>query len=97
MKLHQQFDLNLKALKPESFNDLPRAINKAPILVEKLTKNLLEQGYIVIESSARYMGIPKTITIIKDFTGPFTTMFSSKINEEFNTLSRKLGMEKLFE
>jgi hypothetical protein len=97
MKIHQQFDLNLKALKPESFNDLPRAINGVPLLVEKLTKNLLEQGYIVIESSARYMGIPKTITVIKDFTGPFAIVFSSKINDDFNTLSRKLGMERLFE
>lgn len=97
MKIHQQFDLNLRALKPESFDDIPRAINEAPVLIEKLTKNLLEQGYIVIESSARYMGIPKTITVIKDFTGPFATMFSSKINEDFNTLSRKLGMERLFE
>ena len=97
MKLHQQFDLNLKALKPESFNDIPRAINEMPVLTEKLIKNLLEQGYVVIESSARYMGIPKTITVIKDFTGPFATIFSTKINEDFNNRARKLGMEKLFE
>ena len=97
MKLHQQFDLNLRALKPESFNDIPRAINELPALVEKLTRNLLEQGYIVIESSVKYMGVPRTITVIKDFSGPFATMFSSKINEEFSNLSRKLGMEKLFE
>jgi hypothetical protein len=97
MKLHQQFDLNLKALKPENFNDLPRAINEMPLLVEKLIKNLLEQGYIVIESSAKHMGIPKSITVIKDFTGPFATIFSSKINEEFNNLSKKLGVERLFE
>jgi|GEM_PF-6045648 hypothetical protein len=97
MKLHQQFDLNLRAFKPESFNDIPRAINELPALVDKLTKNLLEQGYIVIESSARHMGIPKTITIIKDFTGPFATMFSRKINDEFDDLSRKIGVERLFE
>lgn len=97
MKIHQQFDLNLRAFKPESFNDLSRVINEMPVLVEKLVKNLLEQGYVVIESSAKYMGIPKTITVIKDFTGPFATIFSSKINDDFKTLSRKLGMEKLFE
>lgn len=97
MKIHQQFDLNLKAFKPENFNDIPRVINEMPALVENLVKNLLEQGYVVIESSAKYMGIPKTITVIKDFTGPFATIFSKKINDEFNDLSRKLGMEKLFE
>lgn len=97
MKIHQQFDLNLKALQPESFNDIPRAMNEMPVLVEKLIKNLLEQGYIVIESSAKYMGIPKTITVIKDSTGPFAIMFSRKINDEFRSFSRKLGMEKLFE
>jgi len=97
MKIHQQFDLNLKAFKPESFNDIPRVINEMPALVEKLIKNLLEQGYVVIESSAKYMGIPKTITVIKDFTGPFATMFSRKINDEFDDLSRKLGVERLFE
>lgn len=97
MKIHQQFDLNLRALKPESIKDIPRAINELPVLVEKLTRSLLEQGYVVIESSAKYMGVPKTITVIKDFTGPFTTIFSSKINDDFKAFSRKLGMEKLFE
>lgn len=97
MKIHQQFDLNLRALKPESFNDLPRIINEMPALVERLVKTLLEHGYVVIESSAKYMGVPKTITVIKDFTGPFATMFSSKINDDFKTHSRKLGMERFFE
>ena len=97
MKIHQQFDLNLMSLKPESFNDLPRVMNNMPALVEELVKTLLEQGYVVIESSAKYMGVPKTITVIKDFTGPFATIFSSKINDDFKTLSRKLGMERLFE
>lgn len=97
MKIHQQFDLNLRVLRPERLNDIPRVINELPILVEKLTRSLLEQGYIVIESSSKYMGIPKTITVIKDFTGPFTTIFSSKINDDFKSFSRKLGMEKFFE
>ena len=97
MKLHQQFDLNLKALKPEDFTDIPRTLNEIPVLVENLIKDLLEEGYIVIESSARHMGIPQSITVIKDFTGPFVTKFSTKINEDFNDLSKKLGVEKLFE
>ena len=97
MKLHQQFDLNLKVLKPENFNDIPRAINNIPVLVEKLTRDLLEQGYIVIESSAKHMGIPQSITIVKDFTGPFVAKFSAKINEDFNELSKKIGVERLFE
>lgn len=97
MKLHQQFDLNTNALKLEKFNDIPKKINEIPILVEKLIKDLLEEGYIVIESSARHMGIPKTITVIKDFTGPFATIFSTKINNDFNALCKALGIEKLFE
>ena len=97
MKLHQQFDLNTKALNIDSFNDVPKKINEIPLLVEKLIKDLLEEGYIVIESSARYMGVPKNITVIKDFTGPFVTKFSAKLQNDFNALSKKLGVEKLFE
>ncbi len=97
MKLHQQFDLNLKALKPENINDIPRIMNEIPLLVEKLVKDLIEDGYIVIESSAKHMGVPKTITVVKDFTGPFVTKFSTKINNDFNVLSKKLGVERLFE
>ncbi|MBI2649838.1 hypothetical protein HYX04_00830 [Candidatus Woesearchaeota archaeon] len=97
MKLHQQFDLNLNALKIGNFKDIPKAINEMPVLVEKLIKELLEEGYIVIESSARYMGVPQSITIIKDFTGPFVTRFSAKIQHDFDALSKRLGVEKLFE
>ena len=97
MKLHQQFDLNFDTLKVQNFKDIPRAVNKIPVLVEKLIKDLLEEGYIVIESSASFMGIPKTITIVKDFTGPFVTRFSAKIQHDFNALSKSLGIERLFE
>ena len=76
MKLHQQFDLNLKALKPEKIDDIPKTINELPVLVEKLVKDLLKEGYIVIESSARFMGVPQSITIVKDFTGPFVSNVS---------------------
>ncbi|MBI3035137.1 hypothetical protein HYY71_02335 [Candidatus Woesearchaeota archaeon] len=96
MKLHQQFDLNQKALKI-GISDIPRAINEMPALVEKLTKDLLEEGYIVIESSARYMGIPQSIVVIKDFTGPFVAKFSAKMQHDFNAISRALGIERLFE
>ena len=97
MKLHQQFDLNLKALKIGNINDIPKAVNEIPVLVENLIKNLLEEGYIVIESSARYMGIPKSITIVKDFTGQFVTKFSAKIQNDFNELSKAIGIDRLFE
>ena len=97
MKLHQQFDLNLDIVKIENFNDIPKAINEIPLLVEKLTKDLLERGYIVIESSAKHMGIPQSIIVIKDFTGPFVTKFSTKIQNDFNAVSKTLGIEKLFE
>lgn len=97
MKLHQQFDLNLDIFKIDKVNDIPKKVNEIPVLVERLIKGLLEEGYIVIESSARYMGIPQSITIIKDFTGPFVTKFSAKIQHDFDAVSRALGIEKLFE
>ena len=94
MKLYQQFDLNLNALK---IGNIPSIMNKIPVLVEKLIKDLLEDGYIVVESSAKHMGIPKTITIVKDFTGPFVTKFSAKIQHDFNAISKAMGIEMLFE
>ena len=97
MKLHQQFDLNIQALKPESFRDIPAKVNEIPVLVEKLVNDLLEEGYIVLESSARHMGLPRSITVIKDFTGPFVTRFSTKIKDDFNALSKKIGVGELFE
>jgi len=97
MKLHQQFDLNLNALKIDNFKYVPKKINEIPVLVERLIKDLLEDGYIVIESSARHMGIPQSITVVKDFTGPFVTKFSAKVQNDFNALSNKIGVEKLFE
>jgi|SRR3989344_8700923 len=97
MKLHQQFDLNLNALGIDKVRDIPRAINDVPILVEKLIKDLIERGYIVIESSARYMEVPQSITVIKDFTGPFVMKFSAKARDDFKAVSRALGIEKLFE
>ena len=89
--------MNLNVLKIENFNDIPRAINELPVLIEKLIKDLLEKGYIVIESSAKHMGIPQSIIVIKDFTGPFVTKFSTKIQNDFNAVSRTLGIERLFE
>ncbi len=97
MKLHQQFDLNLNALKIDNLKDIHKAINDVPVLVKKLIKDLLEEGYIVIESSARHMGVPQSITVIKDFTGPFVTKFSAKVQNDFNSLSKTIGIEKLFE
>ncbi|MAG92024.1 hypothetical protein CMO83_05090 [Candidatus Woesearchaeota archaeon] len=97
MKLHQQFDLNLKVLKIDNFNDIPRAVNEVPFLVEKLTKNLIGKGYTVVKSSAYFMGVPQSITVVKDFTGPFVSKFSSKAKEDFKTVSKKLGIDKLFE
>ncbi len=100
MKLHQQFDLNLEkssALKVDNLNDIPKAINEIPILVETLIKHLLEKGYVVIREGAYFTGLPRSITVIKEFTGPFVTKFSSKIKEDFDNISKGLGIDKLFE
>jgi len=94
MKLHQQFDLNMKKFGLEK---LPEKATKAPELIEQLVKNLVEEGYIVIMSSAKFMEIPKTITVVKDFTGPMVTYVSTKINDDFNSLAESLGIRKLFD
>lgn len=97
MKLHQQFDLNFGALKPENIKDIPRAINEIPALVEKLIKDLLQKGYVVIQEGVNSLGVPKKITVIKEFSGPFVTHFSIKTKEDFRNISRELGIEGLFE
>ena len=94
MKLHQQFDLNVKKF---SIGKLPEKATRVPELIEQLVKNLVEEGYIVIMSSAKFMGIPKTITVVKDFTGPMVTYVSTKINDDFNSMSEHLGIRKLFD
>lgn len=68
-----------------------------PYLVEELITDLTKRGYTVLKSSAYYMGIPQSITVIKDFTGPFVTKFSAKVQHDFNAVSRALGIERLFE
>ena len=97
MKIHQQFDLNSKAISLEKINDIPKAVNEIPALVEKLIKNLLQKGYIVIKEGASSFGVPNRITVIKEFNGPFVTHFSIKTKEDFTSVSRALGIEKLFE
>lgn len=95
MRLHQQFDLNTEVLR--NLSGIPRKINEFPSLVEKLTKDLIEDGYTVIKSAVYDIGVPRSITIIKEFTGPFATLFSTKIKKDFNSVSKALGIEKLFE
>jgi len=97
MRLHTQFDLNLDILKIGNFNDIPKKINEIPTLVEKLTTKLIEKGYSVVKEGAYFAGVPQSITVIKDFTGPFATQFSTKINEDFNVVSKDLGIKNLFE
>lgn len=97
MKLYRQFDLNLENLKINNFNDVPRAINEIPILVEKLIKNLSDKGYEVVKEGVHFTGLPQSIAIIKDFTGPFVTNFSIKVKDDFDALSKTLGIESLFE
>ena len=93
MKLHQQFDLDLRKF---DLGKLPQKAIKVHELIEQLVKSLVEEGYIVVMSSAKYMGIPKTITVIKDFTGPMVTFVSTKINDDFNSLAENLGIRKFF-
>ncbi len=97
MKLHQQFDLNFDVLKVKNFNDISRAVNEIPALVEKLIKDLLERGYEVVKEGAHFTGLPQSITLVKEFTGPFVARFSIKAKEDIDSISRSLGIERLFE
>ncbi len=93
MKIHQQFDLNVEITKSAG-RDL---LTIPPYLVEELVTNLTKKGYMVLMSSANFMGIPQSITVIKDFTGPFVSKFSAKISDDFNAVSKRLGIDNLFE
>ena len=93
MKIHQQFDLNAKTIKSTG----RELLTIPPYLVEELVTNLTKKGYMVLMSSANFMGLPQSITVIKDFTGPFVSKFSAKINGDFNAVSKRLGIENLFE
>lgn len=93
MKMHQQFDLNF-SLMGGMGRDL---FTIPPFIMEELVTNLSKKGYKVLQSSAYFMDIPQSITIVKDFTGPFVSKFSTKIREDFTSVARNLGIEKLFE
>lgn len=93
MRLQQQFDLNrgsITALGRE-FLTIP------PYIIEELVVGLTKKGYTVLKSSINFMGIPRSITVVKEFTGPFVTSFSLKIREDFRNVSQRLGIERLFE
>ncbi|MBI4452439.1 hypothetical protein HY637_03355 [Candidatus Woesearchaeota archaeon] len=92
MKLHQQFDLNLSMAKPlgRELMTLP------PYIIEELITKMSKKGYTVLKSSAYYMGIPQSIIVIKEFTGPFVSHFTSKIRKDFDEASRRLGINELF-
>ena len=92
MRLHQQFELNIGNSKTEGSQIL--AVH--PSIIEELVVNLTRKGYIVLKSSAHYMGIPQSITVIKEFAGPFTTLFSAKLKEDFDSVSKALGIDNLF-
>ena len=91
MKLHQQFDLNLGIA-----NELGNNRITAPQLIEELVISLVQKGYIVLKSASKVMGIPQSITIIKE-TGPAITVFASAIKQDFSEISKRLGVENLFE
>ncbi len=93
MKLHHQFDLkvnNVKVFGRELFA-IP------PYIIEELATNLSKKGYTVLKSSAYYMGIPQSITVVKEFSGPFVSHFANKIRDDFDAVSKQLGIKELFE
>lgn len=93
MRLHQQFDLNTRNLTLLG-RDL---LAIPPYAIEELVSNLSKKGYTVLKSSSYYMGIPQSLTIIKEFTGPFVSQFADKIRNDFDNVSKKLGIREMFE
>lgn len=93
MRLHHQFDLNMGAVK--AFGKDMLAL--PPYLIEELMAKLSKEGYTVLKSSAYFMGIPQSITIVKEFSGPFVSQFANKIRNDFENVSKKLGIRELFE
>ncbi len=91
--MHQQFDLNFSVMKGMG-RDL---LTIPPFIIEELVTNLSRKGYKVLQSSAYFMGLPQSITVVRDFTGPFVGKFSTKIREDFTSITKNLGIEKLFE
>jgi dienelactone hydrolase len=92
MRLHQQFDLNTRTstiLVRDSFSI-------SPYTIEQLADNLSKKGYTVMKSSAYFRGMPKSITVVKEFSGPFVTHFTAKMKEDFNVASNELGIKELF-
>jgi len=93
MKLHQEFSLNPNAIKP-----LGRELFVTPPhLIEELITSMTKKGYRVLKSSIYFMGIPQSITVVKEFSGPFVSHFANKIRDDFEAVSRKLGIKELFE
>ncbi|HLC60073.1 MAG TPA: hypothetical protein VJJ52_01445 [Candidatus Nanoarchaeia archaeon] len=92
MKLHEEFDLNVGEMKTivRDYMVIP------PHLIEELLTNLKQKGYIVLKSTIDFMGVPKRITLIKKFKGPFVTMFSAKMKQDFIDETKNLRIEGLF-
>ena len=93
MRLHHQFDLNISSIKPVG----RELLTISPYLIEELVSSLSKKGYQVLKSSAYFMGIPQSITVVKEFTGPFVNQFADKIRDDFESVSRKLGIKELFD
>lgn len=93
MKVHHQFDLNIGNVKLFG----RELLVVPPYVIEELISNLSKKGYTVLKSSAYFMGIPQSITVVKEFTGPFVSHFTNKMRDDFDSVSKKLGINELFE
>ena len=92
MRLYEEFEINLRIL--EGLNKGSLEIYRSH--VEELVKNLAKKGYLVGKPSLCYLRIPQSIFVIKEFTGPFVTHFSTKIKNDFQAISKALRIEELF-
>jgi hypothetical protein len=91
MKVHRQFDLDIRALK-----SLNRDGSGIPQKIEEFLISLSKKGYTVLNSSSYVMGIPQSITLIKEVTGSIGSAIAMTIKEDFDAVSEKAGVRKMF-
>ena len=92
MKVHQQFDLNdrmLHSMRRDGFSIAPHKF-------EEFIALLSRKGYTIIKSSSYVMGIPQSITLIKETTELIAGNIASKIREDFKAVSERTGIGSIF-
>ena len=92
MRVYQQFDLDMGLVRK-----LVKEGLIAPQKIEDLLISLSRKGYTVLKSTANFMGIPRSLTIVKDATASVGSTIATKVRDDFLKIASQLGVERLFE